>query len=115
MLVGLPINGLDNFEATLAPGDWNGFPVPLVAHDYARQIAEAVGDPIPQPYEGVQPYDGLQWQVLCPECGGVMEFEPNGVIDEPCFTRFMQIIRKARPASYWTCTACEHCEEVRRG
>lgn len=66
---GLPINSLDNFEAERAAQDWNGFPVPLVAHDYAVQIAEAVGDPIPEPYEGLRPYDGLCWQVLCRDCG----------------------------------------------
>jgi hypothetical protein len=68
----LPINGLDSFEAELRPELWNGFPVPLVAHDYAIQIAEAVGEAAPEPYEGLRPYDGLAWQILtaCPKCGG---------------------------------------------
>ncbi len=71
MRFGLPINMLDNFEAERAEQDWNGFPVPLVAHDYAVQIAEAVGDPLPDPYEGVRPYDGLCWEIVCAECGMV--------------------------------------------
>lgn len=52
-----------DFEAELAPERWNGFPVPLVAHDYAVQIAEAVGDPAPESYDGLRPYDGLQWEI----------------------------------------------------
>lgn len=62
-IFGLPINGLDNFEAPRALENWNGFPVPLVAHDIAVQIAEMVGDPPPDPYEGLQPYGGLCWKV----------------------------------------------------
>lgn len=69
---GLPINMLDNFEAELAAERWNGFPVPLVPHDFAVQIAEAVGDTKPEPYEGLKPYDGLRWNLLCPECGDVL-------------------------------------------
>lgn len=53
-----------DFAAELAPDSWNGFPVPLVAHDFAVQIAEAVGDPIPAPYEGEQAYDGLCWEIV---------------------------------------------------
>jgi hypothetical protein len=68
-LFGLPINGLDNFEAEVANIRWNGFPVPLVPHIIAVQIAEAVGDPVGDPYEGLEPYNGLCWQLLCPECG----------------------------------------------
>lgn len=116
---GLPINGLDNFEAPLASEDWNGFPVPLVGYDYAKQIAEAVGDPIPAPYFGLRPYDGLCWQVaaICPQCGGDMELVPasEGVINEPCLNARMEIVRLSRPASFLACTACEHCEEVSRG
>lgn len=79
-LFGLPINGLDHFEAERADRDWNGFPVPLVSHDYAIQIAEAIGDPIPAWYEGDQPYDGVQWQIIetaCPWCGSHTAPVPN--------------------------------------
>ena len=61
---GLPINGLDHFFAEVAPDRWNGFPVPMVLHIYAVQIAEAVGDDIPEPYEGLRPYDGLCWTFI---------------------------------------------------
>ena len=111
---GLPINGLDDFEAPLAAERWNGFPVPLVGHDVAVQIAEAVGDLAPAPYYGLKPYTGLCWQVLCPACGGEMTLE-EGAIEEPRLTRFMKIVRKVRPAVFWACGACEHCEEVSRG
>jgi hypothetical protein len=67
-MFGLPINGLDNFEAEIAPAHWNGFPVPLVAHDVAVQIAEAVGDDVPAPYEGERPYDGLCWRTNREAC-----------------------------------------------
>ncbi len=74
MRFGLPINMLDDFEAERAEQDWNGFPVPLVAHDYAVQIAEAVGDPVPEPYEGLRPYDGLCWEIVQPAVNYVASF-----------------------------------------
>lgn len=60
----LPINGLDDVVAEPAPIRWNGFPMPLVTHPIAVQIAMAVGDPIPMLYLGAQPYGGLQWELL---------------------------------------------------
>jgi hypothetical protein len=52
----------------------------------------------------------------CPECDGLMELVPasEGVINEPCVMSNMQTVRVSRPASFLACTACEHCEEVRR-
>lgn len=105
---GLPINMLDNFEAALAPGR---HPVPLVSHAYAVQIAEAVGDPKPAAYRGVKPYEGPDWSVICPECGGVMTKE-EGVIGEIVMSTGLRAIRKARPAVFLACWTCEHCEEV---
>jgi hypothetical protein len=63
-LFGLPFDRLESFEAPLAPCTWNGFPVPLVDYETAVQIAAAVGDARPPLYAGLQPYDGLQWQIV---------------------------------------------------
>lgn len=48
----------------------------------------------------------------CPSCGGVME-KQTGTIEEPVMKTGStdRIARRARPATYWACTACEHCEE----
>src|SRR3990167_10574536 len=124
---GLPINMLDDFQAEVSPERWNGFPVPLVPYYYAAQIAEAVGDEPPAWYEGLKPYDGLAWQVVCPECGadawqpgtpcracGETPLETKacpgcgssmtrevGLIDEPCCTPHFAIVRKTRLISFW--------------
>lgn len=54
-------------------------------------------------------------QKRCPSCGGVMTKEPDGVIEEPVMTGHGKIERRARPAAFFACGACEHCEEVTRG
>lgn len=46
----------------------------------------------------------------CPECGGVME-KHTGTVDEPVMNGYGQTVRKARPATFFACTTCEHCEE----
>lgn len=110
---GLPINGLDDFEAEVLPGRWNGHPVPLVPHDYATQIAEAVGDPKPEPYVGLRPYDGLCWQILCRECGGPMVLE-SGQIGDLCADQYGGTYRVWRLGKFWDCVrGCGWCEEAR--
>jgi hypothetical protein len=47
----------------------------------------------------------------CPSCGGIME-KHTGTIDEPIIkTGTGGVARKARPATFYACTRCEHCEE----
>lgn len=110
----LPINGLDDFEAPVAPKRWNGFPVPMVSYAYAVEIAMAVGDDLPEPYEGLKPYDGLCWEIgkVCPLCASPLTLE-RGVINEPCLSPTLQIVRRSRPCRMWACYVCEHVEEVR--
>lgn len=50
----------------------------------------------------------------CPDCAGPME-KVAGVINEPVFTREGRIGRSSRPAVFFACTRCEHCEEVPGG
>jgi hypothetical protein len=50
----------------------------------------------------------------CPSCGSVME-KQDGSIAEDVVTGYGKRERRIRPAVYWACTGCEHCEEVSRG
>lgn len=50
----------------------------------------------------------------CPLCDSPMTKERGGV-SEPVMTGDGKIERRARPATFWACPACEHCEEVTRG
>jgi heterodisulfide reductase subunit C len=54
----------------------------------------------------------------CPSCGASMELVKacdGGMIDEPYFPRYplrdQPLPRRSRPATFWACSACEHCEE----
>jgi hypothetical protein len=50
----------------------------------------------------------------CPSCGGLMEKIVAGTIVEPIpdlLRTGHRIIRRGRLATYYACTACEHCEE----
>jgi hypothetical protein len=51
----------------------------------------------------------------CPLCGSEMEKEAEGVISELIMRNGGAIERVARPAVWYGCTGCEHCEEVGRG
>jgi len=46
----------------------------------------------------------------CPLCGGTLH-KYLGAIEEPRITSYGQHVRVARPATFWACGACEHCEE----
>jgi len=47
----------------------------------------------------------------CPLCGATMTKE-CGTVDEPTIrTGTGAIVRVARPATFYACPACEHCEE----
>jgi hypothetical protein len=46
----------------------------------------------------------------CPGCGGVMTRGP-GVITELVVDAYGKITRAARPATFYACATCEHCEE----
>lgn len=49
----------------------------------------------------------------CPNCKTPMEFVPDGVINEPVIrTGTGTIARVSRPAAFWACSSCEHCEEA---
>ena len=54
----------------------------------------------------------------CPSCGAPMELvkaSEGGRIEEPYFglypVRGAELPRRSRPASFWACSGCEHCEE----
>jgi ssDNA-binding Zn-finger/Zn-ribbon topoisomerase 1 len=54
----------------------------------------------------------------CPSCGSAMELvkaEEGGEIEEPYFPKYplrnAELPRKRRPATFWACSGCEHCEE----
>lgn len=52
----------------------------------------------------------------CPLCGSPMEKVEDGVVSEPVLrTGSEGLVRVARPAVWFGCTGCEHCEEVGRG
>lgn len=53
----------------------------------------------------------------CPECEGIME-KVDGQISEPIMSTVRgatEMPRRVRPAVYFACCSCEHCEEVSRG
>jgi len=48
----------------------------------------------------------------CPDCGGTMHKE-HGTINEPVMLTLPPYRgRQSRPATFYACGACEHCEEV---
>jgi len=64
-------------------------------------------------------FAGKEIAKACPDCGGWMELvkaEEGGRIEEPYFPKYpirgAELPRSSRPASFWACSSCEHCEEV---
>ena len=51
----------------------------------------------------------------CPECGGTMAKHDGLIAEEVMRTGTGETSRAVRPAVYWACAGCEHCEEVTRG
>lgn len=49
---------------------------------------------------------------LCPSCGALMTKERGAVSEEVIATGVNVKKRVARPATFYACGACEHCEEV---
>jgi hypothetical protein len=49
----------------------------------------------------------------CPMCKTAMT-KHVGVINEPVLTGWGRLVRRSRPAVFWACSTCEHCEEVSR-
>lgn len=48
----------------------------------------------------------------CPLCGNPMTKE-HGTISEPMLrTGAISLVRVSRPGTFWSCSACENCEEV---
>lgn len=54
----------------------------------------------------------------CPSCGSALELvkaSEGGMIEEPYFPthplRGEALPRRRRPATFWACSGCEHCEE----
>ncbi len=51
----------------------------------------------------------------CPECGGVMMLT-DGEIGKhyaPAYNSTREIPMRLVSATFWACSACEHCEEMR--
>lgn len=55
----------------------------------------------------------------CPTCGAAMELvkaSEGGMIEEAYLPthplRGAELPRRRRPATFWACSGCEHCEEV---
>jgi ssDNA-binding Zn-finger/Zn-ribbon topoisomerase 1 len=49
----------------------------------------------------------------CPACGGALA-KYHGAISDPIMNTIRgnhAILRRTRPATFWACGACEHCEE----
>jgi len=47
----------------------------------------------------------------CPECGGVLEKHVAITLNEPVITPYGELTRRARLATVYACTSCEHYEE----
>ena len=50
----------------------------------------------------------------CPACGGSMAKHEGLIAEEVMRTGTGETSRAVRPAVYWACSDCEHCEEVGR-
>lgn len=71
---------------------------------YARQLVRHLRA------NGAFPSD--TFEPRCPDCGAVMTKE-HGAVSEPIITPVEGAIdRRVRPATFYACTRCEHCEEV---
>jgi ssDNA-binding Zn-finger/Zn-ribbon topoisomerase 1 len=51
---------------------------------------------------------------VCPLCGGELVKHPGAINEQVFIGRLGRVERRTRPAVFWACSTCEHCEEVGR-